>query len=328
MILLTEMLNNAAVIASVQMALALLLDHWLGEFRRWHPLAGFGVLASFLERRFNPPTVLPLTGLTRFTTRVRGGACWLILVVPIPLLLLSVPANSIYAWLVNIGAVYFAVGLNSLCKHAQQIDIALQKHHLHQARQFTGLIVSRDTKSLSPQQMSRATVESVLENGHDGVIATLLYFAIGGAPLVILHRLANTLDAMWGYKTQRFHYFGWCAARMDDVLGYLGSYCSALLYAIQVKPPRAIGRLLLISWRQSRHYKSKNGGLCMATGAAVLGCTLGGTSTYAGKLQQSPVLGSGQAVSPEHIQKAVTLVQRSAWIGVLLVFTGGLIWPF
>ncbi len=147
----------------------------------------------------------------------------------------------------------------------------------------------------------------MLENGHDAVIATVVWFAIGGAPLVILHRLSNTLDAMWGYKNSRFIYFGWFAARMDDFLGWPTAKITSLLYVCQGPLLIALDNAKI----QGRQYKSLNGGWVMAAGATVLGIRLGGSASYHGKTIQSVTLGKGAQVSSKDIEPSLTLVSNA-----------------
>lgn len=305
---------------------ALLLDTLLGEPKRFHPLVGFGHLVNRLEAKCNNTLHTSHQARNQRTPKLKGALCWLVLVVPLPIALWGLNHTAIrYAqsiesqslmgliYLLNSCLLYLTLGMQSLKEHAMQIYYPLAQGDITKARHFTAYIVSRDTQALTPQDMSRATVESVLENGHDGAIASLFYFAVGGAPLAVLHRLANTLDAMWGYKTPRFLHFGWWSARADDHLGWLSAYCTSILYVLAASPPFR-RKHLTQAWQQAKGYKSKNGGRCMATGAGVLHFTLGGVSQYQGKTVHSPVLGNGEAAALADIPRSIALVNRSAWL--------------
>ena len=185
------------------------LDLLMGEARRWHPLAGFGRLAQALERRLN-------RGPGR---RAAGCAAWLLAVAPLVLAAWLLSAAS--TWLASachVLLLYFALGLRSLRDHALPIAQALEAGDIAAARRRTAMIVSRDTDDAAPGDLAKAGVESVLENGNDAVFGALFWFAIAGGPGALLYRLANTLDAMWGYRTARLLHFGWAAARIDDLL--------------------------------------------------------------------------------------------------------------
>jgi adenosylcobinamide-phosphate synthase len=340
---------SSLAIIGAQMLFALLLDKLLGEPTRFHPLVYFGSLANRVATKYHPPApfeaALPGNEASlgneaspgkqpsqvnstkaHNKARLKGTLCWLVLVLPLPIVLWvlnyfvmqyaqSAPSLSLtaLACLVNGYLLYLTIGMQSLKEHAMQIYQPLAQGNITKARHFTGYIVSRDTNALTPNDMSRATVESVLENGHDGVIASLFYFAVGGAPLAVLHRLANTLDAMWGYKTPRFLHFGWWSARADDHLGWISTYCTSILYVLAASPPFRCKHLSR-AWQQAKGYKSKNGGRCMATGAGVLHFTLGGISQYQGKTVHSPVLGHGKAVALADIPRSIALVNSSAWL--------------
>jgi adenosylcobinamide-phosphate synthase len=308
---------NSLLIIALQMGGALLLDRLLGEFPRWHPLVGFGNIANFVEAKCHASH--------HTKNRLLGTIACLLLVLPLPIILLAWHNHTPLFWLLETFVLYLAIGQRSLAQHAQQIFHPLQQHDLTTARRFTGFIVSRDTQAMSEQDMTRATVESVLENGHDAVLASLFYFLLGGAPLVILHRLVNTLDAMWGYKTPRFLHFGWCAARLDDLLGFFSACCTCLFYVLQTRPLSQIKKILICAWQQSQKYKSKNGGLCMSVGAQVLGFSMGGNASYHGKIVEGALLGNGKSVTLAGIPASIQLVKHASGLWVISVFAVGLL---
>ena len=296
------------------LVMALIIDHFIGEPNRYHPLILFGNLANKLEKKLNKGNEPQ-----RF---INGTVAWVLLVLPVPLiyLILMWLLPGFLVVLINIYVVYWAVALNSLNLHGMQIFHPLNNDDLSQAQHFCSYIVSRDTSQLDAQEISRATTESMLENGHDGVTATLIYFVIGGAPLVIIHRLSNTLDAMWGYRTEQYHYFGKFSARMDDLLGFLSGKITALLFSI-IGLFNGTGKQALINaYSQSQSYKSHNGGWVMASGATVMNVCLGGSAVYFGKTVHSPLLGQGDIVQSKHIKASLTLVKQAVVLWLIMVF--------
>ncbi|WP_158970561.1 adenosylcobinamide-phosphate synthase CbiB [Paraglaciecola sp. L3A3] len=314
---------NSLLIVALQILAALLLDRIFGEFTKYHPLVGFGNLANKLEARFNrldkqqsnPNNVL----------KIQGAVCSLVLVLPLPLLFGLVANPSIIYLVVETLILYLAIGQKSLCQHAMQIFTPLLAGDIKQARHYTSYMVSRDTSKLTESDMSRATVESVLENGHDAVIASLFYFLIGGAPLVILHRLVNTLDAMWGYKTAKFLHFGWFAAKFDDFLGFFSACFTSVLYLCKSRIFHNVFNGLSLAWQQSNQYKSKNGGLCMSAGAQTLGISLGGSAYYHGQKTMTVTLGKGRKVAMQDIPLSIKLVNKSVYLLVACLLFIGLI---
>lgn len=302
------------MITSAILISAYLLDIFFAEVKRFHPLVGFGLLATKLECTLNSPLKVS-ENTNKWFSRLLGTLSWIILCIPLPLLYYYFHQNILIYWCLDAVILYFTVGLKSLRLHAEQILQPLEKNDLTSARHFCGYLVSRKTEDLSEQDISRATVESVLENGHDAAVASFFWFVIGGAPFVILHRIANTLDAMWGYKNQRFLDFGWCTARIDDLLGWPSAKITALLYACQTNFSLSqMTNALKNGYQQSQAYKSLNGGWVMATGATVLNFTLGGTSSYHGKEVRSPTLGCGKAVESKDIFRSINLVNKSVVI--------------
>jgi len=306
------MLSGLGLVEMAVLAVAgVLLDLLLGEARRFHPLVGFGNWAMALEQRLNG-------GAARY---LRGALAWLLAVLPLAALAFALSATLPRPWnlVLHAALLYFSLGLRSLREHNLPIGEALRAGDLARARWLTSRIVSRDTSSASENALTRASAESLLENGNDAVFATLFWFAIAGGPGALLFRLANTLDAMWGYRTERYRQFGCVAARLDDLFNLVPARLTALSYVVLAPGMPAKAR----AWRcwrlQAPAWSSPNAGPVMASGAGALGVQLGGAAIYDGVLEQRPALGSGRAATGADIARAWRLVYATTalWLGVL-----------
>ena len=300
---------------SAALIVALLLDQWLGEPRRWHPLVGFGYWAQWLERSLNSDR--RTVSCHPFLTMLSGLLALYVGLLPITLFSIALLAvlPPFWQFLAEIIGLYLCLGWRSLVEHARAIMRALQVNDLPLARQRTGYLVSRDIDTMGETEMSRAATESVLENGNDAVVATLFWFAVGGLPLALLHRLSNTLDAMWGYRNARFQRFGFAAARFDDLLGWLPARLTAGCYLV-------VGdwRQGLRCWQQqAAEHDSPNAGPVMAAGAGALGVRLGGSARYQGRERWRPGFGCGEIPTSETIERSVALLNRSVVLSVLLL---------
>jgi len=280
------------------------LDRLLGEPRRFHPLAGFGRCADWIEsalRRGAP-------GHPVFN-RLRGLLGWLLLVVPV-VLAAAWLGRQAWGWAADAVLLYLALGARSLRQHGEQIAADLAVGDLDAARTHVGWIVSRDTSMLDEEGVSRAAVESVLENGNDAVFGALFWFLVAGGAGAVLYRLANTLDAMWGYRDPRRLYFGWAAARSDDVLNLIPARLTALTFALLGNTRGA-----LACWRrQAATWSSPNAGPVIAAGAGALSVQLGGAAMYHGQMEQRPKVGAGGTANAAHIGAALALVERGLWL--------------
>ncbi|WP_322050830.1 CobD/CbiB family cobalamin biosynthesis protein [Paraburkholderia bannensis] len=284
------------------------VDRWFGEPRRAHPLVAFGTLAGRIEKRLN----------TGRRGRPLGLLAWLLAVAP-PVVIAIVLCAALpwpFGWAVHVALLWFALGARSLEEHIAPIARALAERDLAAARTLTARIVSRDTANADATALSRAACESALENGNDAIFGALFWFAIAGGPGALAFRLANTLDAMWGYRTPRFLRFGWAAARIDDVLNWIPARLTATSYALLGDT-----RVALRCWReQARRWESPNAGPVMAAGAGSLNVLLGGAAVYHGAVEERPPLGAGSPPRAQDVEAALRLVERTTilWLAALI----------
>ncbi|MGA8369124.1 MAG: CobD/CbiB family cobalamin biosynthesis protein, partial [Acidimicrobiales bacterium] len=188
---------------------------------------------------------------------------------------------------------------------ARTVGEALAAEDLTAAREAMPALVARDPRRLEEKEVVRAVVESVAENTADAIVAPALWASLGGATGALAHRAANTLDAMVGYRNERYERFGWASARADDLLAWPAARVTALLVAV-VRPGRALD-----IWRAVRRdapgHPSPNAGVSEAAFAAALGLRLGGANRYGDQVEVRPHLGEGRPAEPGDIDRVVRL---------------------
>lgn len=290
--------------------LAILLDYLLGEPRRYHPLVGFGKIGLGVESFLHSNS---RTETQPIKEKLAGVISVLALIMPVISGVALLAAIPLWGKGVDLLVLYLSIGGKSLSTHAGDVANALRGSDIALARQKVSLIVSRDTASMQESDIARAAIESVLENGNDAVFGAIFWFLVLGAPGVVLYRLANTLDAMWGYKNKRYLYFGWAAARLDDVLNWIPARLTAISYALVGN-----ARVAWQCWRrQAGQWYSPNAGPVMASGAGALCLELGGPAVYHGILKVRPVLGRGNVPGFQDIERAVNLVHKATLLWMM-----------
>lgn len=225
---------------------------------------------------------------------------------------------------------YQILATKCLKVESMKVYEALKKNNLEGARYAVSMIVGRDTQVLDDTGVAKAAVETVAENTSDGVIAPLIYLAIGGPILGFMYKAINTMDSMVGYKNDKYMYFGRCAAKLDDVVNYIPARISALLMiAVSFLPGKAYdGKGAWRIWRRDRRkHASPNSAQTEAVCAGSLGVQLAGDASYFGKIVKKPTIGDAlRPVEYEDIKRANGLLYRTAilceclaLIGLLLV---------
>lgn len=268
--------------------LGVALDALLGDPKRWHPVAGFGRVASVAERL--------LYGDSRwrgvvFAGVLVGGAGALGVVV-------GRRANV----LVTAGCTWVVLGGTSLGREGLVMARMLERGDVEGARGRLPHLCARDPEGMDAEGLARAVVESVAENTSDAAIAPLVWGAVGGVPGLLMYRAVNTLDAMVGYRNPRYERFGWAAARLDDVANWVPARVTGVLVALC--SGREAWRVLL---RDGKKHPSPNAGRCEAAFAGALGVRLGGVNEYGGRVERRPEMGDGRPPEVRDIRRAVKL---------------------
>ncbi|HEX2032674.1 MAG TPA: adenosylcobinamide-phosphate synthase CbiB, partial [Chloroflexota bacterium] len=261
----------SALRALLALAVAVGLDlRWGEPPARLHPVVWMGRLIAFLER-----------GAPRGEA---GRLCYGAGMVVAAVLGVSLPALLLEALLRRLGllgAVLLGLSLKpcfairELLQATRRVAAALERDDLVATRQGLRSLVSRDTSALPPPLLAAAAIESLTENSSDSVVAPLFYFALWGFPGAVAYRMINTLDAMVGYRDERYEHLGKAAAWLDDAANLIPSRLTALALTLAAPlvggSPGATWRILR---RDRRLTASPNAGWPMAAGAGALGLTL------------------------------------------------------
>lgn len=220
---------------------------------------------------------------------------------------------------VEILLAWTCLAARNLEQEAQAVQAALERGDLALARKRLARIVGRDTQELDASEISRALIETLAESASDGVMAPVLYLALGGVPLAMAYKAVNTLDSMIGHRDERYLYFGRVAARLDDVANVVPSRVTALsVVGAAMLSKEASARDAWRTWlRDGAKHKSPNAGQPEAAMAGALRVRLGGENTYAGERIASPLLGEEfAAATPRKARLGIELTTRVALLGV------------
>lgn len=285
-----------------------------------HPVIFIGKLISAIEkvvRKIFPKTVRG--------ENVAGGVLWLLVVVistAVPALLLwlcyglntwlGLALESIMCWQI--------LATKSLKDESMKVHAALKTGNIEKSRYAVSMIVGRDTANLDDKAVARAAVETVAENTSDGIVAPLLFLAIGGAPLGFFYKAVNTMDSMLGYVEMPYKNIGLVPAKMDDVMNFIPARLSALMMLLA-------GWLLKLDvkngWkifkRDRFNHASPNSAQTESVCAGLLGLQLAGDAWYHGELHKKKFIGDAlREIEYEDIKRACRLLYVTAVLSLIL----------
>ncbi len=289
--------------------LGFVLDRVFADPRRWHPVAGFGSAAAALEQ------------MTYADDRRAGVVHEVVAVGSVAGIGVLVGRGS-GGVLVTALATWTALGGRSLVRAGDAMADRLEAGDLEGARELLPSLCGRDPSVLDADGLARAALESIAENTSDAAVAPLLWGAVAGVPGVLGYRAVNTLDAMIGYRNERYERFGWGAARVDDVANLVPARVTGLLTAGLAPLVGGNASDALGAWRRDAgKHPSPNAGVVEASMAGALGIRLGGRTQYRHGAELRPTLGDGPAPTPVDLRRAVRMsagVQVGA-LGVAVV---------
>ena len=293
-----------------------------------HPVRLIGSLISFLDKRLNCDDGYNISEKKLNLIKYKRGmllAFTVIFATFAMSVIIIVAAYSInlYAGVIAEAVMTWQI-LATKCLRVESMRVydALRTDGVDAGRRAVSMIVGRDTSVLDAAGVTRAAVETIAENTSDGVIAPMLYTAIGGPVLGFVYKAVNTMDSMLGYKNDKYMYFGRFAARLDDVVNFIPARISAYLMiaAAFIGGRQFDGRNAYRIFKRDRfNHASPNSAQTESVCAGALRVQLAGDAVYFGKLVKKKYIGDGlREIECEDIKRANRLMYITAFLCELL----------
>ena len=304
----------------ISFTLGFLLDLLIGDpYHLPHPVRMIGALIAWLEKQLFPGSAELIMPEGQQRRRGMLLVCIVLLVAAGTTLIVwwtAYRVHPVLGILLESILTYYTLALKCLKQESMKVYHCLVKQNIEGARIAVSMIVGRDTSVLTDVGIAKAAIETVAENSSDGVIAPLLYLAIGGPVAGMVYKAINTMDSMIGYKNERYLHFGRVAARLDDAANYLPARISAWFmiaasYFLGYNAKQAVQ----IYRRDRYQHASPNSAHTEAVCAGALGIQLAGDAVYFGKVVKKPFIGTAtRAVAYQDIVRANALLYGSAWL--------------
>ena len=293
-----------------------------------HPVRLIGSLISFCDKRLNCDAGYNISEKKLNLTKYKRGmllAFTVIFATFAMSVIIIVAAYSInlYAGVIAEAVMTWQI-LATKCLRVEGMRVydALRTDGIDAGRRAVSMIVGRDTSVLDAAGVTRAAVETIAENTSDGVIAPMLYTAIGGPVLGFVYKAVNTMDSMLGYKNDKYMYFGRFAARLDDVVNFIPARISAYLMiaAAFIGGRQFDGKNAYSIFKRDRfNHASPNSAQTESVCAGALRVQLAGDAVYFGKLVKKKYIGDGlREIEYEDIKRANRLMYITAFLCELL----------
>jgi adenosylcobinamide-phosphate synthase len=292
-----------------------------------HPVTWMGAWLARLEARLNWPGVSSVKG------RALGALALVLYLAPVALGAIAATAllapGGIFGFAVLALLAASLPAQRSLDAHVRAVADGLDRG-LEEGRRAIALVVGRNPNVLDEAGVARAAIESLAENFSDGVVAPVLWTALGGLAGGALYKAINTADSMIGHKDGRYAAFGWAAARLDDLVNLPASRLAALwlILAAGLTPGASAHQATRAVWRDAASHRSPNAGWPEAATAGALGLMLAGPRVYGDTLVEDAFMGQGRRdANAADIRRALSLYRLACVIEAMVLALAAVIAP-
>lgn len=293
-----------------------------------HPVRLIGSLISFLDKRLNSDVKYNSSEKNLNLIKYKRGMLLVFTVIFATfamsvIIIVAAYSINLYAGVIAEAVMTWQI-LATKCLRVEGMRVydALRTDGIDAGRRAVSMIVGRDTSVLDAAGVTRAAVETIAENTSDGVIAPMLYTAIGGPVLGFVYKAVNTMDSMLGYKNDKYMYFGRFAAKLDDVVNFIPARISAYLMiaAAFIGGRQFDGKNAYRIFKRDRfNHASPNSAQTESVCAGALRVQLAGDAVYFGKLVKKKYIGDGlREIEYEDIKRANRLMYITAFLCELL----------
>ena len=293
-----------------------------------HPVRLIGSLISFLDKRLNCDDKYNISEKKLNLIKYKRGMLLVFAVIFATftmsvIIIVAAYSINLYAGVIAEAVMTWQI-LATKCLRVESMRVydALRTDGVDAGRRAVSMIVGRDTSVLDAAGVTRAAVETIAENTSDGVIAPMLYTAIGGPVLGFVYKAVNTMDSMIGYKNDKYMYFGRFAARLDDVVNFIPARISAYLMiaAAFIGGRQFDGQNAYRIFKRDRfNHASPNSAQTESVCAGALRVRLAGDAVYFGKLVKKKYIGDRlREIEYEDIKRANRLMYITAFLCELL----------
>ena len=274
--------------------IAYLIDKFFGEFKYIkHPIILIGDYIKWFEKYFYKNSIL------------RGAILTISLIIIV--FIITYILSLILPWYLQ--AIIASMGIASTMLYDSVKDIINNPENIK-------YLVSRDTQKLSNSDINKASIETYAENLSDGVIAPLFYLILFGLVGIFVYKAINTLDSMVGYRNKKYELFGKVSAKLDDIANYIPSRITAILISFLMFNKKAFTNI----FKYGNLHESPNAGYPISAMAGICDISLGGDTSYFGKIKKKPYFGDGRVkIIQEDIKKALSFrIKMDIFIIILL----------